>query len=76
MPSDMYALRMSNNLFFKILLSIILLAGIAFLICGFLGYDSGYSTGSLCLCIAAMLAVRRRRSKIRPDQKTDGNPEA
>jgi hypothetical protein len=26
--------------------------------------------------MAGFYAVRRRRSKIRPDQKTDGNPEA
>ena len=55
---------MNQNLLFKILLSVFLLAGIAFLVCGFLGYDSGYSTGSLCLCVAAVVAVRRRRSKI------------
>ena len=37
---------MNQYLLFKILLSVFLLAGIAFLVCGFLGYDSGYSTGS------------------------------
>ena len=67
---------MSKNLLFKILLSVFILAGIAFLVCGFLGYDPGYSTGSLCLCIAAVVAVRRRRSKIRQGQNTDSNPEA
>ena len=67
---------MNQNLLFKILLSVFLLAGIAFLICGFLGYDSGYSTGSLCLCVAAVVAVRRRRSKIRQGQNTGSNPEA
>ena len=67
---------MNQYLLFKILLSVFLLAGIAFLICGFLGYDSGCSTGSLCLCVAAVVAVRRRRSKIRQGQNTDSNPEA
>ena len=67
---------MSKNLLFNILLSVFLLAGIAFLVCGFLGYDPGYSTGSLCLCVAAVVAVRRRRSKIHQGQNTDSNPEA
>ena len=67
---------MSQNLLFKILLSVFLLAGIAFLVCGFLGYDPGYSTGSLCLCVAAVVAVRRRRSKIRQGQNTYSDTEA
>ena len=32
--------NMSQNLLFKILLSVFLLAGIAFLVCGFLGYGA------------------------------------
>ena len=66
---------MNQNLLFILLLSVFLLAGIAFLVCGYLGYDPGYSTGSLCLCVAAVVAVRRRRSKIRQGQNTDSNPE-